>query len=58
MAFAEEFLGKPFPVLLLEDMNMDAKSSIYAYMPQMPTMSFDTRLGNVRSVSFQFKEVL
>ena len=58
MAFAEEFLGKPFAVLVAQDMNLDAKTSIYAYMSQMPKMSFDTKTGNLRKASFAFNEVL
>jgi len=58
MAFAEEFLGKPFAVLVAQDMNLDAKTSIYAYMASMPTMSFQTKTGNLRTASFSFREVL
>ena len=58
MAFAEEFLGKPFPVLVLQNMNLEAKTSMYAYMSNMPSMSFDNRMGTLRSASFAFSEVL
>ena len=58
MAFAEEFLGKPFPVLVLQDMNLEAKTSMYAYMDSMPSMNFDNKLGTLRSASFSFNEVL
>tara|TARA_Y100000034_G_scaffold135884_1_gene209610 strand:- start:1104 stop:2429 length:1326 start_codon:yes stop_codon:yes gene_type:complete len=58
MAFAEEFLGKPFAVLVAQNMNLDAKTSIYAYMSGMPTMTFDTKMGNLRKANFTFREVL
>ena len=58
MAFAEEFLGKPFPVLVLQNMSLEAKTSMYAYMSAMPVMSFSNKLGTLRSASFSFSEVL
>ena len=56
--FARETLGKPFACLVLEEMDLNEKTALYAYMPNMPEISYTTKTNSHKSASFTIKEVL
>ena len=56
--FAQEFLGEPFAALVLQDMDLDEKTALYAYFPSMPTVNFSNKTDSIRELSFSLKEVL
>ena len=56
--FAESQRAKPFAVLLLSNMNLENKVSMYAYFPDLPTERFNTRKADYKETSFRLQEVL
>ena len=56
--FSESQRAKPFAVLLLSNMNLENKVSMYAYFPDLPTERFQTRKADYKETSFKLQEVL
>ena len=56
--FAESQRAKPFAVLLLSNMNLENKVSMYAYFPDLPTEKYSTRKADYKETSFRLQEVL
>ena len=56
--FAQQFLGEPFPALILGDMQLNEKTALYAYFSSMPVTTFSNKSDQIREASFTLKEVL